>query len=44
MDSLVTVAGSPGSITFTGMGTNEGGPMVVKGANDGAFVIRGTIE
>ena len=43
-NGLVTIAGTPGSITFTGVGGNAGGPVVVKGYNDGGFVLRGTIQ
>lgn len=41
---LVTVAGDVGSITFTGTGANAGGPVVIKGVNDGPFIIRGTFQ
>jgi hypothetical protein len=44
MSSLVSVAGTPGSITFTGVGENAGGPVVIKGANDSTFIIRGTVQ
>ena len=44
MNGLVTVAGAPGSITFTGSGANAGGPVVVKGFNDLPFTLRGTMQ
>ena len=43
-NGLVTVAGSPGSITFTGTGGNAGGPVVIKGANDAPFTIKGIFQ
>ena len=43
-NGLVTVGGAPGTITFTGMGGNAGGPVVIKGANDAPFIIRGTFQ
>ena len=43
MKSVVTVAGAPGTITFTGVGSNGGGTMVVKGTNDSPFEIQGNV-
>lgn len=43
MNSVVTVAGAPGTITFTGVGSNGGGTMVVKGTNDAPFEIQGNV-
>lgn len=44
MNGSVTIAGSPGSITFTGTGGNAGGPVVVKGFNDMPFTLKGIIQ
>lgn len=44
MNGLVTVAGAPGAISFTGTGGNAGGPVVVKGMNDMPFTLRGTMQ
>lgn len=44
MNGLVTIAGAPGAISFTGTGANAGGPVVVKGINDMPFTLRGTMQ
>lgn len=44
MRGRVTVAGAPGSISFTGTGGNAGGPVVIKGMNDMPFKLDGLIQ
>ena len=44
MNGRVSIAGAPGTISFTGTGGNAGGPVVVKGVNDLPSKLEGIME